>query len=202
MKGSLIIVGFFILGIAAGLSGMVPESIIDGDLTFYALCALLLCVGIGIGIGSDRNIVTKFKSLDVRMALLPLGTALGTFAGSLVVSFILSGRSPLDCLAVGSGFGYYSLSSIFITEYKGAELGTIALLANIIREMVTLLLSPVLAKVFGPLAPISSGGVTSMDTTLPIIMASSGEQYSAVSIFHGFILDFSIPFLVTFWCTL
>ena len=200
MKGSLIIVGFFILGIAAGLSGMVPESIIDGDLTFYALCALLLCVGIGIG--SDRNIVTKFKSLDVRMALLPLGTALGTFAGSLVVSFILSGRSPLDCLAVGSGFGYYSLSSIFITEYKGAELGTIALLANIIREMVTLLLSPVLAKVFGPLAPISSGGVTSMDTTLPIIMASSGEQYSAVSIFHGFILDFSIPFLETFWCTL
>lgn len=200
MKGSLIIVGFFILGIAAGLSGMVPESIIDGDLTFYALCALLLCVGIGIG--SDRNIVTKFKSLDVRMALLPLGTALGTFAGSLVVSFILSGRSQLDCLAVGSGFGYYSLSSIFITEYKGAELGTIALLANIIREMVTLLLSPVLAKVFGPLAPISSGGVTSMDTTLPIIMASSGEQYSAVSIFHGFILDFSIPFLVTFWCTL
>lgn len=200
MKGSLIIVGFFILGIAAGLSGMVPESIIDGDLTFYALCALLLCVGIGIG--SDRNIVTKFKSLDVRMALLPLGTALGTFAGSLVVSFILSGRSPLDCLAVGSGFGYYSLSSIFITEYKGAELGTIALLANIIREMVTLLLSPVLAKVFGPLAPISSGGVTSMDTTLPIIMASSGEQYSAVSIFHGFILDFSIPFMVTFWCTL
>lgn len=200
MKGSLIIVGFFILGIAAGLSGIVPESIIDGNLTFYALCALLLCVGIGIG--SDRNIVTKFKSLDVRMALLPLGTALGTFAGSLVVSFILSGRSPLDCLAVGSGFGYYSLSSIFITEYKGAELGTIALLANIIREMVTLLLSPVLAKVFGPLAPISSGGVTSMDTTLPIIMASSGEQYSAVSIFHGFILDFSIPFLVTFWCTL
>lgn len=200
MKGSLIIVGFFILGIAAGLSGMVPESIIDGDLTFYALCALLLCVGIGIG--SDRNIVTKFKSLDVRMALLPLGTVLGTFAGSLVVSFILSGRSPLDCLAVGSGFGYYSLSSIFITEYKGAELGTIALLANIIREMVTLLLSPVLAKVFGPLAPISSGGVTSMDTTLPIIMASSGEQYSAVSIFHGFILDFSISFLVTFWCTL
>lgn len=200
MKGSLIIVGFFILGIAAGLSGMVPESIIDGDLTFYALCALLLCVGIGIG--SDRNIVTKFKSLDVRMALLPLGTALGTFAGSLVVSFILSGRSPLDCLAVGSGFGYYSLSSIFITEYKGAELGTIALLANIIREMVTLLLSPVLARVFGPMAPISSGGVTSMDTTLPIIMASSGEQYSAVSIFHGFILDFSIPFLVTFWCTL
>lgn len=200
MKGSLIIVGFFILGIAAGLSGMVPESIIDGDLTFYALCALLLCVGIGIG--SDRNIVTKFKSLDVRMALLPLGTALGTFAGSLAVSLILSGSSPLDCLAVGSGFGYYSLSSIFITEYKGAELGTIALLANIIREMVTLLLSPVLAKVFGPLAPISSGGVTSMDTTLPIIMASSGEQYSAVSIFHGFILDFSIPFLVTFWCTL
>ena len=193
MKGSLIIVGFFILGIAAGLSGMVPESIIDGDLTFYALCALLLCVGIGIG--SDRNIVTKFKSLDVRMALLPLGTALGTFAGSLVVSFILSGRSPLDCLAVGSGFGYYSLSSIFITEYKGAELGTIALLANIIREMVTLLLSPVLAKAFGPLAPISSGGVTSMDTTLPI---SWRLQVSSILPFR-FSTVSSLIFQFRFW---
>ena len=200
MKGSLIIVGFFILGIISGLSGVVPGSIVEGNLTFYALCALLLFVGIGIG--SDREILKKFKSLDLRMALLPLGTMAGTFAGSLLAASVLSDRSGLDCLAVGSGFGYYSLSSIFITEYKGAELGTIALLANIIREMITLLLSPFLVKVSGPLSPIAAGGVTSMDTTLPIIMSASGEQYSVVSIFHGFVLEFSIPFIVTFWCTL
>ena len=104
--------------------------------------------------------------------------------------------------AVPARRGYYSLSSIFITEYKGAELGTIALLSNIVREMFTLLLSPLLVKVAGPLAPIAAGGVTSMDTTLPIIMDSSGKQYAVVSLFHGFVLEFSIPFIVTFWCTL
>ena len=42
-------------------------------------------------------------------------------------------------MAINSGFAYYSLLSILITEYRGAELGTIALLVNIIREMITLL---------------------------------------------------------------
>lgn len=200
MKGSLIIISFFILGIVAGLTGLIPESFADGNIAFYALCTLLFFVGAGVG--SDSSIVSRFRTLDIRMSLLPLGTILGTFAGALAAALLLHGRSATDCLAVGSGFGYYSLSSIFITEYKGAELGTIALLSNIVREMITLLLSPLLVKVAGPLAPIAAGGVTSMDTTLPIIMDSSGKQYAVVSLFHGFVLEFSIPFIVTFWCTL
>lgn len=199
MKGSLIVAGFFVLGIMAGLSGLVPESVTEGNITFYALCALIFFVGIGVG--SDREVLSKFRSLDIRLALLPLGTVAGTFAGAAVASLLLSRTAP-DCLAVGSGFGYYSLSSIFITRYCGAELGTVALLSNIIREMATLLLSPLIAKAAGPLAPIAAGGVTSMDTTLPVIMATSGSQYSMLSIFHGFVLEFTIPFIVTFWCTL
>lgn len=105
-------------------------------------------------------------------------------------------------MAVGSGFAYYSISSIFITQYRGAELGTVALLANIYREILTLLIAPLLAKVFGPLAPISSGGATTMDTTLPIISQTCGQQYVVVSLFHGFVVDFSVPFLVTMWCML
>lgn len=189
MKGSLVIISFFIIGIAAGLSGLIPSGISESNLTFYALCALLFFVGAGVG--SDNSFISKFKTLDLRMSLLPVGTLLGTLAGALAAALLLHGRSATDCLAVGSGFGYYSLSSIFITEYKGAELGTIALL-----------LSPLLVKVAGPLAPIAAGGVTSMDTTLPIIMDSSGRQYAVVSLFHGFVLEFSIPFIVTFWCTL
>ena len=196
MKGSLVIISFFIIGIAAGLSGLIPSGLSEGNLTFYALCALLFFVGAGVG--SDNSFISKFKTLDLRMSLLPVGTLLGTLAGALAAALLLHGRSATDCLAVGSGFGYY----FFITEYKGAELGTIALLSNIVREMFTLLLSPLLVKVAGPLAPIAAGGVTSMDTTLPIIMDSSGKQYAVVSLFHGFVLEFSIPFIVTFWCTL
>ncbi|WP_290394058.1 lysine exporter LysO family protein, partial [uncultured Duncaniella sp.] len=111
-------------------------------------------------------------------------------------------RSIPEVLAVGSGFGYYSLSSILITDAKGAELGVIALLANICREIITLLGAPLLSRLFGPLAPISSGGATSMDTTLPIITAVSGNKFAVLSVYHGFVVDLSVPLLVSLFCSL
>ena len=198
MKGSLIIVGFFLLGIIVGLYHIIPQSFLDSGVSYYALCCLMFCVGISIG--CDTTILKSFKKVNPRLMLLPVMTILGTLAGCAAVSVLLGHRQLTDCLAIGSGFGYYSLSSIFITEFRGVELGTIALLANIIREMITLLLAPLLAKVFGPLAPITAGGATSMDTTLPIITHTIGDRYTALSIYHGFVVDFTVPFLVTMWC--
>ncbi len=200
MKGSLIIVGFFVVGIICGWCFDVPRQLTDGDVSFYALCVLMFCVGVSIG--SDTTVLKSFRKVNPRLMLLPLCTIAGTLAGCAAASCLLGGRQLFDCLAIGSGFGYYSLSSIFITQYRGAELGTIALLANIMREILTLLCAPLLVKWFGRLAPISIGGATTMDTTLPIITRASGQNYVVLSIFHGFCVDFSVPFLVTFFCTL
>ena len=199
MKGSLIIVGFFVLGIIVGLCDVIPDSFVNSDVSYYALCCLMFCVGISIG--CDTSVLKSFKEVNPRLMMLPIMTILGTLAGCAAVSILLRHRQLTDCLAIGSGFGYYSLSSIFITQYRGAELGTIALLANISREILTLLCAPLLAKYFGRLAPISVGGATTMDTTLPIITRYSGESFIIVSIFHGFCVDFSVPFLVTFFCS-
>ena len=132
MKGSLIIVGFFLLGIIVGLYHIIPQSFLDSGVSYYALCCLMFCVGISIG--CDTTILKSFKKVNPRLMLLPVMTILGTLAGCAAVSVLLGHRQLTDCLAIGSGFGYYSLSSIFITEYRGAELGTIALLANICRD--------------------------------------------------------------------
>lgn len=205
MKGSLIIIAFFALGIAVGLipnfSFLIPNfSFLIPHSSYLSLCALMFFVGISIG--SDTNTLKSFRSVNPRLMMLPVMTIFGTLAGTAAASALLPHRHLFDCLAIGSGFGYYSLSSIFITEYKGAELGTIALLANIMREIITLLCAPLLVKFFGKLAPISMGGATTMDTTLPIITRTSGQDYVIVSIFHGFCVDFSVPFLVTFFCSL
>ena len=201
MKGSLIIVSFFVLGTLCGVFHLIPiDIVVDSKVSFYALCALMFSVGISVG--NDPQTLKNFRSLNPRLIFLPIMTILGTLAGSAAVSLILTHRSLTDCLAVGSGFGYYSLSSIFITEYKGAELGTIALLANISREILTLLAAPLLVRWFGNLAPISAGGATTMDTTLPIITRTAGQQFVVVSIFHGFVVGFSVPFLVTLFCSI
>ena len=104
----------------------------------------MFCVGISIG--SDTKTLKSFRSVNPRLMMLPIMTIVGSLAGTAAASALLPHRHLFDCLAIGSGFGYYSLSSIFITEYKGAELGTIALLANIMREILTLLCAPLLAK--------------------------------------------------------
>ena len=200
LKGSLVIVGFFVLGLLLALSGWIRVSEQVSDFSFYALAALMACVGASIG--SDPQTLKNFRALNPRLVLLPLCTILGTLVATALVSLLLSHRSLTDCLAVGSGFAYYSLSSIFITEYRGAELGTIALLSNICRELITLLAAPLLVRWFGRLAPIAAGGATTMDTTLPVIARTSGNDLVVVSLFHGFVVDFSVPFLVTLWCSL
>mgnify|MGYP000573364497 FL=1 len=197
MKGSLIVVGFFVIGLLDGIEKMVPAWLLDGDVSFVALCGLLLFVGLGIGLNPEMK--KEVRSLSPRMALLPVVTIIGSWLGALLIWTVLH-RTLSDCMAINSGFAYYSLSSIFITEYRGAELGTIALLANIIREMLTLLGAPLMARWFGPLAPISAGGATTMDTTLPILSQTVGQRYIALSIYHGFVVDFTVPFLVSWWC--
>jgi len=198
MKGSLIIIGFFLIGVVCGVTDLLPVWITDYN--FYVLCALLFAVGLSVGI--DDSMVQRFRALNPRLVWLPVCSILGTLAGSFIASLWLSQRGMDEVLAVGSGFGYYSLSSILITEYEGAELGTVALLANIIREIFTLLAAPLLVRFFGTLAPIAAGGATAMDTTLPIISQTAGKEYVPVSIYCGFVTDFSVPFLVTLFCSL
>ena len=200
MKGSLITLGFFVVGCLAGpFVGSHPFGE-DVNLSFYALCGLMACVGFGLG--NEPGMLKKFRRLDFRMALLPVATIAGTLCGAAFAVVLLPHLLLFDILAIGSGFGYYSLSSIFITEYRGAALGTTALLSNVIREVLTLLLAPLLARFFGRLAPVSAGGATSMDTTLPVITRSVGAELVPVSVYHGVVVDFSVPFLVTFFCML
>ena len=199
MKGSITIVSFFIAGVLLGRFIDIPAILTAEAPTLYALYALMFLVGISIG--SDKKALQALKQ-NLKIILVPLATIIGTLIGSALISFALSDRSITDCLAVGSGFGYYSLSSIFITQYKGAELGTIALVSNIMRELLALLAAPLLIRYFGKLAPISVGGATTADTTLPIITKFCGKEFVIISIVHGITVDLSVPFLVTFFCTI
>ena len=200
LKGSLVIVAFFVAGCVAGLFALVPFDVAGVRVSTYVLYALMFCVGVTLG--HDETLAGRVRRLDPRLALLPVMTAVGTLAGAALATPLLPPLAVTDMLAVGSGFGYYSLSSIFIADFRGAELGTVALLCNVMREIFTLLAARLVARWCGPLAAVSIGGATTFDTTLPVITQAAGKPYAVVSIFHGCTLDFSVPFLVTFFCTL
>ena len=207
MKGSLIVVGFFALGCVLGWSGRLPDVVIENDITVYVL--YLLMFQVGLSIGSDKKLKDILGSIRPKLLLVPFATIAGTLVFSALVSLLLTQWSVFDCLAVGSGFAYYSLSSILITQLKesslgvqlATELGTIALMANIMREIMALLGAPLFVKYFGRLSPICAGGATTMDTTLPIITRYSGKDLVFISIFRGIIVDFTVPFFVSFFCS-
>lgn len=207
MKGSLIVVGFFARGCLLGWSGWLPDVVIENDITVYVL--YLLMFQVGLSIGSDKKLKDILGSIRPKLLLVPLATIAGTLVFSALVGLLLTQWSVFDCLAVGSGFAYYSLSSILITQLKepfwgvqlATELGTIALMANIMREIMALLGAPLFVKYFGRLSPICAGGATTMDTTLPIITRYSGKDLVFISIFHGIIVDFTVPFFVSFFCS-
>lgn len=197
-KESALIIGFFLLG---GMGGYLNAlSFIPQKASFYTLCLLLACVGFGVG--QNSQIRRNLRTLNKRLMLLPLVTILGTWVGTTFTALVLNERSLTDYLAISSGFGYYSLSSILITEARGAEPGTLALMYNIIRELIALLCAPLLFRYFGPLAPISIGGATTGDTTLPVIAKVCGEKHIPLSIYHGLTVDFTVPLLVSFFCSL
>ena len=200
MKDSLVIIGFFAVGILLGVCGLVPSELIESGMAMYALYALIFSVGFSVG--NNPDILKEFKKLNPRLALLPVMTIFGTLAATALLGIVLPHRTVPETMAVGSGFAYYSLSSVLITEYIGAELGTVALISNIVREFITLVSAPLLVRWFGSLAAISSGGATTMDVTLPAIVRASGKKYTVLSMYHGFVVDFAVPFLVTFFCSL
>lgn len=195
MKGSIIIIGFFAAGLILGINRLLPRLFIETDTGIYVLYFLMFLVGTGIG--ADRNVWKILADLRFKVIMIPVTITAGTLLGSALCSFFLQDINTADSLAVGSGFGYYSLSSIIISEIRNETLGVTALLSNISREIFTLLATPVLVKFFGKLAPIASGGATSMDTTLPVVLKYSGKEYAVLAVFSGIILTVLVPFIIT-----
>ena len=195
MKGSLIVILFFCVGCVMGAFNKFQFD--THTVSMYILYALMLQVGISIG--SNKNLKAIVSHLHPKMLLIPLGTIIGTLLFSALASLLLRQWSVFDCMAVGSGFAYYSLSSILITQFKepsiglqlATELGTIALLTNIFREMMALLGTP-----------ISAAGVNSMDVLLPSISRYSGKEMIPIAILHGILIDISVPVFVSFFCNL
>lgn len=206
MKSSLVTLFCFLLGCLAGAFAIVDFDAHEASV--YVLYALMLLLGINLGCSRDPKMF--ITSLKPQTLLVPLATIAGTLLFSALGSFLLSRWSMFDCMAVGSGFSYYSISSILITEIKSAslgvqiatELGTIALLSNIFREMTALICAPLFRKYFGYLAPISAAGIGSADISLPAITRYSGPDAIPVAIIHGLLIEISMPFFVTLFCQL
>ena len=199
MKGSLLLFLMFSLGVLAGF--IYPELLLTKT-DISAIILFLLMFFVGLNLGSSKELVDILKKTDFQILVIPLITIAGTFIGMLVFSFLQDNYSLKELLAVGSGFGYYSLSSMIISKISGEMLAVVALLSNIFREIISIILTPMMVKYMGGYSPIVSAGATSMDTALPIIAKFSGSPYILSAVFNGIVLTLLVPLLVVFFLNL
>lgn len=208
MKGSLIVLAMFVVGIFIGVADLIPESYIPAELAEWLLYMLVIQIGVNLGYGGNfRKILAN---ISFRAILLPLGTIVGTLIFTVLAGLFIGGWSITDYLALGSGLGYYSLSSVLIIDIKSettgldvaTQLGMLALLVNIIREMTALVCGPWFVKAFGRYAPISAAGVTSMDVTMPMIVRCTGQEMMPIALMHGLVLEVCVPLFVSLFAGL
>jgi uncharacterized membrane protein YbjE (DUF340 family) len=182
-----VVLAGFVTGILLPEAGFNP-----GIITEWTLNVLLFLIGMQFR-QSNIPLVNMLKSPAV--IALPLATAVGSLLGGILLAPLFSLPLP-RALALASGFGWYSLSGVLISNLGDPMLGSSAFLANMIRESLGLLLIPVLGQTRVPAMAISVAGATSMDVSLPLIEQTLGPEAVPLSFISGAFLSALVPVLV------
>ena len=154
----------------------------------------LLLFFIGIDIGKNDNILNDLKKLNKKVLFLPFITIISSLAGGAVASILLS-LSVGESVAISAGMGWYSFSAIQLSKIS-VELGGIAFLSNIFRELLAIFLIPIIAKKIGSFESVSVAGATAMDSVLPIINRSNPAEISIISFYSGLVISIVVPILI------
>lgn len=156
----------------------------------------------GIEIGSNRGILKRICNLHSALLALaiPLAVACGSICGALLLGHV-SGLSVYDSLLVGGGLGWYSFSSVVISAMYSTEIGTVAFLANMMREISGFFLIPLLVRVHKFLALASSGAAT-MDSGLPVVIKYTNLHVGMYSFINGLVLTLIVPVLISWLLSL
>ncbi len=156
----------------------------------------------GIEIGSNRGILKRICNLHSALLALaiPLAVACGSICGALFLGHI-AGLSAYDSLLVGGGLGWYSFSSVVISAMYSTEIGTVAFLANMMREISGFFLIPLLVRVHKFLALAPSGAAT-MDSGLPVVIKYTNLHVGMYSFINGLVLTLIVPVLISWLLSL
>jgi uncharacterized membrane protein YbjE (DUF340 family) len=189
-----------ILVIAAGfaLGLFISPALFDVDtVSESALVLLLLLIGCQLRNSGMTLREILLNTWGMKIAVVVI---LSSWLGGAVAALLLN--VPLtNGLALASGFGWYSLSGILITDGLSPVYGGAAFIIDLSRELIAILIIPSLIRRH-PSTAIGYGGATSMDFTLPMIQKSGGNEYVPLAIVSGFILSLSAPLFISLFLAL
>lgn len=180
--------------IAGFMCGLFPLAIWEYAEIATKIILVLLMFLVGIQLSSNHISLKQIllNKIGLATTLILLVT---TFIGGAFAAYLLD--LPIRVgLAMSSGFGWYSLSGILMTEAHGFVIGSATFLNDILRELCAIILIPTLIKRY-KLTALGICGATSMDFTLPMLQKGAGLIIVPPAIVQGFLLTILMPILMT-----
>ena len=190
----LLALAALVLGVAWGSFGPAgtPLDLIS-DNSYLILYALMFFVGISIGL--NKTILQKIREYHIKVFIIPFGIVVGSVAAGVVCG-LLTGVGARNGAAIAGGMGWYSLAGVMLTEMAGAQMGSVAFLSNLMREMLSFFSIPWISRHLNYYSCIAPAGATSEDTTLSMMVRYTSEEVVVMSVFNGIICSAVVPVLI------
>ncbi|MCP4895496.1 MAG: lysine exporter LysO family protein [bacterium] len=163
-----------------------------------ALCVLIFAVGVQIGT-ELRTVRRRTGGVRPGSVVLLVGLPICVILGTLLFSSLIAGLLPfsrLECMLCAAPLGWQTLGGPLIMEQQGIRLGNLGFLANLFRDLVSLVLIPLVSRSKHKILGVAPGGVSTMDILLPVITTSSGREYLIHAIWVGACCSFWAPILI------
>lgn len=157
------------------------------------LCVLLFFVGTDLGV--EGTVFQKIREAGLRIIVFPVVVILAAVIGSIISALIMP-ISVKEALAIGCGFGWYTLAPGIIMEAGYVTASAISFLHNVLRELLAILLIPAIANNVGYIEAATFPGAPSMDVCLPIIAKATKPSMVVYAFVTGLIMSLLVPILV------
>ena len=200
-KMTIIIFGSVIVGMALGYFAARP--IFGSEIAQFdhaaslgiktGLCILMVFVGLDLGL--QGTVFQMMRDAGLRILIFPFVTIVGTFIGAAIAGPLM-GFSLREAMAVGAGFGWYSLAPGIIMDAGLIEASAVSFLHNVLREIISILFLPFVAEKIGYIEAACMGGSPAMDVCLPVINKETKGKAVTYGFITGGIMSFLVPFSV------
>lgn len=163
-----------------------------GGIVTFGLDVMLFLVGLDLG--RQGEAVSSVRAAGAGALMIPAAVVSGSLLFGALSGLFLP-FSPRETTAVAAGMGWYSLAPTLLAPYS-LKLSAVAFLANVLREIFSILLIPVIAQRLGFLECVAAAGATAMDTVLPVIVRATNRRMTIYAFASGLICSLLVPLLV------